>query len=74
MTVTTCPVAQAELLALTDLYSSTMGSSWNNAFGWDSAAGGGDPCVDQWYGITCSSLSPNHIVYVVLEEVIVVSN
>lgn len=37
--------------ALTDLYSSTSGLSWNNSLNWNT----GDPCTNAWHGIICDA-------------------
>ncbi len=41
--------AQAEKLALHDLFLATGGSNWNNWVNWRH----GDPCKLQWSGLTC---------------------
>ena len=42
---------QSQIDALTDLYNSTNGPSWKNQTNWLE----GDPCSNQWYGITCKN-------------------
>ena len=44
---------QSQIDALTDLYTSTNGPSWNNQTNWLE----GDPCSNQWYGVTCNYAS-----------------
>ena len=41
----------AEITALERLYASTNGDSWISDDGWLD----GDPCDDDWYGVTCES-------------------
>jgi hypothetical protein len=43
--------------ALTDLFKSTNGSNWTRNTNWLR----GDPCADQWFGITCSSSNPSSV-------------
>lgn len=44
----TIPTAERD--ALVALYDSMQGGAWTTSTGWPT----GDPCVDSWYGITCS--------------------
>ena len=42
---------QSQIDALTDLYNSTNGPSWRKQTNWLE----GDPCSNQWHGVTCNS-------------------
>lgn len=42
---------QSQIDALTDLYISTNGPSWKTQTNWLE----GDPCSNQWYGVTCNN-------------------
>ena len=44
-------VSKTELLALYDLYGSTNGMDWTDNDNWMK----GDPCEDNWIGVTCDS-------------------
>jgi hypothetical protein len=37
--------------ALVDLYISTNGPAWGYSFNWMS----GDPCAQEWFGVTCDA-------------------
>ena len=44
---------QSQIDALTDLYNSTNGPSWTTQTNWLE----GDPCSNQWFGVTCNNRS-----------------
>ena len=44
-------VTQTEKDALAALYNSTNGANWSNNTNWLN----GDPCTDNWYGVTCEN-------------------
>ena len=46
------PVVPSQRLALVDLYKTTGGSSWTEAWPIDDPSS--DPCVHNWHGITCT--------------------
>lgn len=50
-TIARAAVPAAELNALTDLYNDTNGINWTDNSDWL----GGDPCVNNWFGVTCDA-------------------
>ena len=44
---------QSQIDALTDFYTSTNGPSWFNNTNWLE----GDPCSNQWFGVTCNNFN-----------------
>ena len=46
-----CPLPNAQLRALTDLYYSTSGGGWTASARWLI----GDPCLNSWFGVMCSA-------------------
>jgi hypothetical protein len=56
----------AQLAALTDLYTATSGNEWTVSTNWPGGPPGtasGDPCVDHWWGVTCTA-SGTDVTYV----------
>ena len=53
---------QSQIDALTDLYNSTNGPSWRIQRNWLE----GDPCSNQWYGVTCNSIPSVTKLFVVI--------
>ena len=66
-TVPTLPAS--EYNALLDLFVALNGPTWPSLAnsGWDWQVG--DPCVNSWAGVSCSSTSPRHIVSINLQSV-----
>ncbi|MBN1429490.1 MAG: DUF11 domain-containing protein [Anaerolineae bacterium] len=52
----------AEIASLTSLYNALGGPGWTNNSNWL----GGDPCLDDWYGVTCDAMSNTDVIGVSL--------
>ena len=60
-----CQLVVVERGALVDVYTNTSGSGWVNRTGWtDYANASADPCSNAWFGVTCTSGTPQHVMYV----------
>ncbi len=67
------PTTLAEKNALIAVYASTNGNNWIHQDNWMT----GDPCVDEWYGVTCSwdgnitqlSLDSNNLIGTIPTEI-----
>lgn len=48
----------SEVSALEDLYEASGGENWLNSDNWLQ----GDPCANEWFGVTCDSRG-QHVIY-----------
>ena len=58
--------SQSQIDALTDLYNSTNGIHWTTNTNWLE----GDPCSNQWYGVTCNSIPSVTKLFVIIFQFI----